>query len=426
MKRHTSIAGLVCLAAALCITAAASTADAAYMKWCTRWRSQYTDGGIGEDLFTSTNVVYRTAKYNSAEVWNQATSTRIWYGELDSSGCTPYLAVSSYTQYKFRQATKVKKDNRTIYVNPDSGTWGASYIWLNSYYTTGNLYWLYGYTHTFSPNWNSPKGNLMPLSRRVLAVYTKLDYPLNTLTYIRTDNTHCDSSGGAFYQSGTNNICLQGQDADGWEDITKWKFIFGHEMGHRVADANGGPDCYGYTEQTPVATQSHCTCDHVDDYGSDLHCMGSREKIGTAQCEGFAHFFSAAVFNDNDNMYGILGYPKEAWVFTGENYYVDTTPPVAFNAVSYKRWMENECDPGNADKGTEHDWMSYFWNVWADGSYESTIDEINDVFDNADSSTYGIKWTDMMDSVEDKYDYGTGDYYQWLNNGDSAGVDHES
>lgn len=414
--------GAAAIAVALTAAPAGASADTAMM-WCTNWLSTYVDAGHGEDYFTSDAATYRDAQWSYAKVAINSSGTVVWEGELDASGCSPYVPVLPGTQYKFSQATKAQRSNRRIYVNPDSGDWGTSFVWLNSYYTTSSpLILNYHYTHTFSPNWESPKANLMPIAGRILNIYSTLEYPDSTYTYIRTDDDHCASSGGAYYIPGTPNVCVLGQGAGGWEDATTWKYIPAHEIGHRLADANDGPSGAGYNHS---GAPSLCNCDHIEDYGSDAHCLGSREPSCPAQGEGFGHFFASAVFNSRVENDGKYVYPKEAWTLSGD-LWIAMDPPTAWNAyitdstLYYDRWMETYCDPGAANKGVELDWMRFFWEIWTTGDDKFSMDQISDVWE--DTAT--CYWDDLLSTVSTQWGNPSNKRTLFISKGNQAGVDH--
>lgn len=312
----------------LLVLGVSGNAMAATMKWCTKWKSTYVDAGHGEDVFTSSNAIKRKAKFTHAQVWRweDGDHEKIWEGDLDADGCTPALSASSYTQYRFRQGTMAKRGSRRIFVNSDTGvyepyeTWPENYLYLNSYYTTAMLFIGGEYTHTFEPDWESPKGNVMPILGRILQKYNLYNYPSSADTIVRTDtngyNDTCDVSGGAWCAG--QNICLAGNHPD-WDDVTTWKYIVAHEMGHRVSNATDGPDISNY--YTEPYTNEECTCDHVT-YGEDSHCLQSREPNDTAAAEGFAHFFATMVYNYRVENNGRFVNPKEAWIDAGEFFIV--------------------------------------------------------------------------------------------------------
>jgi hypothetical protein len=276
------------------LTAISTDASAtAYAKWCTHWLSTYTDAGYGEDVFTSPNPLYRDAKYTHARVERFGSSTPLWEGTLDSSGCVPEnLVLLANKKYIFTQWTYAERSNRQIWVNIDTSEFGENAVSFTTTMTTPSSLEDKVYNYTIYPNYDNPKSNLMPIAGRILEKYSTLSMPSGTDTYIHTDSYHC-GGGGAYYQ-GSGEICVLGEQSLSWSDVTTWKFIVAHEIGHRVADANGAPLGGDYSHS---GAPYQCRCDYVT-HGSQLHCLMSREEGETAQAEGFAHFFAAATFNN--------------------------------------------------------------------------------------------------------------------------------
>jgi hypothetical protein len=263
----------------------------------------------------------------------------------------------------------------------------------------------------------------MPIAGRVLRNYATLDYPSSTDTYIRTDPATCGTSGGAFY-NWNGRICVLASGG-GWGDATTWKFITGHEIGHRVSDRNDGPmsASYGHSDAPYM-----CRCDHIYTYGSSVHCMTSREPAHAAQSEGFANFFSAAVFNNRTENNGVYVYPKNALIKMG-GVWKTVLPPntyypwQAIPESNYDRWMEKYCDPGDVAKGVELDWMKFFYELWTTGTNKLSIDEMLKVWD-ADPTDYG--WDNIPGAILDKANsvLGSGEYDLFEQKGAQAGVNH--
>ncbi|MBN2803371.1 MAG: hypothetical protein JXR91_09775 [Deltaproteobacteria bacterium] len=266
----------------------------------------------------------------------------------------------------------------------------------------------------------------MPIAGRVLSLYSTLAYPQYTTTYVRTDANTCGSDGGAFYLDGTGHICIL-DSGGGWIDATTWKFIFGHEMGHRVSDANDGPLGGGYNIDPRIS--SLCQCSYVDNFGGDAHCMQSREAAQSAQSEGFAHFFSTAIFNDRSENNGVYVYPKESLKASSLGYLI-IDPPTAFDAYlksgsDNNQWMEHKCNPGDVDQGVELDWLHFYFELWTSGANEWSIDEMFDIWSDT-TGNYG--WNNgsngIMDIVNSQMGSGSDKRNLFYNTGIASGVDH--
>ncbi|MDJ0766504.1 MAG: hypothetical protein QNJ97_26255 [Myxococcota bacterium] len=395
------------------------------MRFCTTWRSHYVDSGHGEDVFTSDNPLNRPAQYTRYYLRNNDTGAYVSSGYLDSDGCTPYLSLSSNTEYKFSQGTKVSKSGAgTLYVNPDGYNWGYSYVWYTYYYTTGSFIYNVHHEHTFNPSTLNPYTNIMPIVGKVLDKYDTLGYnagPYGLVTFFHTDckenrNPSCCDHGGAYYKRGTPYICMAGDW--GGSGATYWKFILGHEIGHRVADYHDGPGggSYSFDDQT----NPRCNCNHVES-GSQLHCMQSMEYIAAAEGEGFGHFFSSALFNNRSSSNGIFVCPKETWFYFPPYGWIVYPPERPFDVTNYTKWGETECSLGNENKGVELDWMEFFWHAWADPISSTTLtsSELMSVWEESSSSNYD----DLLDGAFSLWG-NTSRYVQFWWQGYYSGVDH--
>ncbi|MDJ0766196.1 MAG: hypothetical protein QNJ97_24650 [Myxococcota bacterium] len=403
------------------------------MKWCTKWRSHYVDAGHGEDVFTSDSPYKRAAQYTRYKVSRTDTGQVIGSGYLDSSGCTPYLTATGGVEYKFSQGSLVYRSGvGLIYAHPDNNTWGpsAGYVYYNNYFTTLALVVDGHYTHTFEPNTLGPRTNVMPIIGKVLSKYSDLGYPTGKNTYIHTDCypgralATCCGDGGA-YHIGGGYICMGPGDwgdggEGGGEGSTYWKFILGHEIGHRVSSAHDGPYGFDYSIDD---TNPQCNCDHVAT-GSQLHCMQSLENASVAEGEGFAHFFSSALFNNRSSSSGIFVYPKETWFYWPEDGWIEVPPERPFDLTQYTRWKEGVCGSYHDYRGVELDWLEFFWHAWttADDYTRLTVPELMSVWDEADSSY----WENLLAAAADLWLYTEPNkVLQFLDKGINAGVDHD-
>jgi hypothetical protein len=76
---------------------------------------------------------------------------------------------------------------------------------------------------------------------------------------------------------------------------SRWKFIIAHEFGHVVQNAAGAALTGLYNPQVPNRPPV-CRCDHVT-VANQEHCMQGLQRWSDSQEEGFAHFYSANVWN---------------------------------------------------------------------------------------------------------------------------------
>lgn len=362
------------LAAALCAASFNASADTT-RKWCATWKTDYVDAGFGEDYFTQSTLTSRPAQYAWGELVNRDTSAIVWTGYFDGSGCTPYLPVGGFTNYELRQGTKLVRENRTMLVvnsTAPAGDWTSWYYYYQRV-QTGLVVFDSHTTVTLNLSVYNSHTNVLPILGRILYLYNTMEYPSGTTTAVRTDATGGCTIGKYI---GNGRVCVA-SDFEG-EDETTWKFITAHEVGHRQADATGGPMDGSY--DAPVS-QTLCKCDHVS--GTDpmirYHCLQSREYINTAETEGWAQFYATRLFNNQQEGHGTFVYYKQAWINLG--FWEVAQPPVAFNAYYNGTWMEDRCLAD--DRGVELDWLNFFWNVHTapEGSVARlSVDELTNVW----------------------------------------------
>jgi hypothetical protein len=131
------------------------------------------------------------------------------------------------------------------------------------------------------------------------------------------------------------------------------------------------------------------------------HCLQSIETAGDGQGEGFAHFFATKIFNERRPV-GAMGtdtpifaYYKEVSLpncavgncssvvpappSTNTSLFVNA-PPVAFHAADQFKWRNNNCAQ-NLTRGTELDWLGFYWTLNALGPNRFSMDEIWDLYD---------------------------------------------
>jgi hypothetical protein len=401
-KQHMVVVALILIIGTTVSFPASATR---YGIWCTTWESTYSDAGYGEDILTNPDSTFWPAMYTHARLKKIGDDTPLWEGALDVEGCIPQMQVLQLGAfYEFTQWTYVERGARKIWVNIDESGWGQNSVpTITTVQAPSSMPDNTATSFGIEPAWDNAKSNLMPVIGRLLQKFDTLSYPANTETYIHTDATHCDQEGGAYWLppswggSGTR-VCVRAGAAMGWDDVSTWKHIIGHELGHRVAYANGWEAGANYNAS---GAPTECTCNYVE-HGSQLHCLMSREYGDAAQEEGFGHFFAAAMFNDRIENNGKFVYCKESL-----NQDLDTDnpihPPSAWNAFVtdngqwYNKYMSEQCDPGDVARGVELDWLRFYYEMWTTGTYKYSVGELLDIWEVVQDQTpddYGWDNTD--------------------------------
>ncbi len=397
------------------------------MKWCTHWKGGYVDGGFGEDMGNSTATYNWPAKYAPYQlkiINEDKTEDLVWFGNLDASGCTPPLLLLPYTKFKFRQRTVINgPSGRKVWVQPNGDdVWRDGAVWVNSYYTTTYIIPNHAYTHTFRPSWHSPETRAISVATRMMHKASALAYPTNSVTRIRTDGENTPHGGCGWTRINSNGDCCINSSFQ-WDpqgsgtivDHSKYKWVIGHELGHRQAHAAGGPITgVSLPNYAPQWTTAHpCNCvDMAPD--PNIVCLGSRTSLAGAQQEGWANFIAAAIFNNRTSS-GSPGNCKMAWWNMAWDTSppnppfqpsFDWTPPVDIDCDFAPRWMERFCTGNNSNRGVILDWQNFFWILWTGDQTTSErvdVDEISDIFatDNTDTwSSFRSEAASILNSTQ--------------------------
>jgi hypothetical protein len=122
---------------------------------------------------------------------------------------------------------------------------------------------------------------------------------------------------------------------------SRWKFVVAHEFGHTVQFAAKANMTVLYNPQIP-GRPPICRCDHVT-VSNSLHCMQGLQRWDDAQEEGFAHFFSANIWNSKFNPNGT---PRTSCVFEYYKEFLVTNPPANLPAGDF-RAIQNPPEQSN-------------------------------------------------------------------------------
>jgi hypothetical protein len=319
-------------------------------------------------------------------------------GVLDSNGCVQKSLTVNQNAYLYVRTIHSNSENtRNIYVqNPlSSQNWTTSfqyggYVEFQKTYLIGaGSSTLVLPTYEVGPLWETSASTLAG------QIITKRDtlafFPESGKTY----NFSGKNGQGFAYHGYEDNVTPGGTFTDaiyavsfvaeGGGDGSVDKFKSAHEVGHgimhmNVLDAGSGPDSYWGIDFEPM-----CNCSHYDPnegWTANIHCIQSNEYIRSAEFEGFADFFSAALWNPTPNAQTIAPYYKEIRYPPPPPDSILDEPPAfrpydglfAGMTQSYSppRFLETYCSGNLADRGTEWDWLVFYWRLWT-GVYGAPI-----------------------------------------------------
>ncbi len=350
--------------------------------WCSQWLTNFVDSSgpfnEQEDWFWEKGTVRRTAHRAAYIVYVKFSNMWIpgYSGYLNDEyngyGCTPALDVAPGGSYKIAIFSRLKRDNREITIMTDASTWANPSAW--SFYREYDISPSLNQTirlHVppYDPADFTKQSSGALVARQVMALAPTLGYPnsSNEKILVNMDPAECR---GARYLLGfrPHRVCYA-TDAGAIS-----KFVLGHELGHAVSAMNNGPLHTNYGADDPssgsfwIPSTLHC-----QGHGSE-HNLQSREYIGAAQGEGFAHAFSAALFNAREPNAGYKYYKKVYYTPPGE-----TSPRWVYEGPwiglgDSDRRIKTFCCPSTSTMGeriglgTEWDWSQFYWQIWAQGS----------------------------------------------------------
>jgi hypothetical protein len=313
----------------------------------------YFDSLLGEDVLigqTSSTEAYEPARYMLAVLMDSANNW-IWWGNLDSGGCTPLVnhPNGTYSGWVTTSLYRTASDVRIDVTQTDA----KSFVWGGQSYsisTSGGTV-----TLTFTGAWSVTDAAISAGQTIYRSTYA---YPNGTYTDVFTDQD-CPQLPGSGCSSSTQ-IWL-GTNLHGFVNAG-FKVITEHELGHRVQGALVGIPNNDYTID---AAQASCRCDHVTSSNQE-HCLQGRAMVSAAQVEGWGQFFAATNLNNGWDANCTLAYYKE---FRNDDGSV-TNPPMAKSCYAQQRWMANHC--AGANRGSEWDWMNHYWRVANKDGYNFT------------------------------------------------------
>jgi len=422
MNKH-----IMTVAAVFLVLSIGGAAEAYSAHWCFQWQGAYIDSSTNQDYLNAPagTTNYIDAKYSFAKVEIRTgllTWQTLWNTWLDTSGCTGLVSVLPNKTYRFTQTLVVKRGDRIIEVHEDGVDWtGVADTEQISITTPSYLIPQFSYDAPIPPD--SVNNRLMPALTQIIVNASTLDLPdgvdIDVSTWGSFDipgdpvglgcGSWCSGMGGSLYYACISN------------DWSNYKYNIAHEIGHAISKENDGPrwgDYWGsdgFYQATGVGNR--CDCTFISGYS---HCPTSREFTGSGQKEGFSHFIAAASYNTRTHVNGYFVFYKNLmqWLGThggvlpngGGAGTIACPYEVELSDSDDVKWLQYECSPAanfQPHMSNEWDWVSFFWNLYADGGTNKySVDEINTVWDGIPSDQRSYDCCAATDT-----DPGTGEYW---------------
>lgn len=399
------------------------------------FQGAFDDSGIGEDYLTYSSALFpvRFAAYSvykwNGTGWDIPTAR---HGFLTSSGETELITFTRGVLYRFVVRTYFAQSSTAqtkIYVQQidtsDANRCKTSYsedgyenYYQDFYYpTTGTKVTTNFYGNSWNKN-NAIIAGWIIDRNQTTPQYLGLPFNTNFFIYPTTGATQFDGACTNGYGVRIRNDTAAGVDH------SRRKFMVAHELGHAVGYVAGDIINSNYSR---YSSNSHCNCDSMGN--GDDHCLHSYEYIRAAEFEGFAHFFSSLVWNAPSAANGVFGYYKTTWKYASGAFSQCTTTPCVRQLNVYDRWWRDHCEEGVDDRGTEMDWLKFFWSLRAVNSLTPTT--MFEIWSNLPNSTaYAWEWdrpgATPLQGVRQAADVelGSTDLLAFSNRGVEAGVDN--
>ena len=390
MRTHISIGFLV----AASLVPAVGLADT--VKFCFSTAGTYNDNGFTNPNGSTEDRWGTDVAKPSRAAWGNVykSNSLIWADYLDDgngadgAGCTPTLTVTGVN------------DDYDFYVN----SYGSASNDIDVRDTSLNLYQAILTNYVVSGGSGTYNVTITVTSNttayRVFNIYNAAGMAIATRTSLSGQTFFFQAdyggAGGSHYTDPTVFIT---------STHGMFKYVILHEMGHRVGDLNTQGSLVG----------SDYTASEGDCPSSDtVHSMLSREYSKAACNEGYAHFYSANIWNFISDTDCHFEYYKP---INGDN-----SPSI--DCESGHTGFEVDFYDTNctvvAGRSVEMDWLREYWDVQTNATPPS-FSEVNDWLDDATPWTDTTAYTELDSKANTE---GGNLNTNWDNTKAANGVDH--
>ena len=392
-------------------------ASATDINVCFEWPYDYDDMDKDEDYLLPDSSGIGTAIVGKMQYILKLGNDEVERGRLDSNGCVEFKDFEPSKVFKILVLADVKgEDGRGFsIISSKSDHWenGAKVFGVSRYFglfdETED-----GRTYTFTGT-QRPETRALVGANHVMSRYVEVNWREDRRMHIAVENSTLCEKNANYWQSTTDHdaeidakvkhICMRSGRPN--QRVTE-KTQLAHEMGHAIASMWGGPIIGAYNGDHSSGARyrvngSPCRRDPNKD-SKKSHAFNTREWVGSAAKEGFAHFIAAASLNSRTPLNGAFAYYKGK---DGERRDAITLDPIAEHAPmplnpppgeeTWQQFTEKNCRPPSKfpHLGSEGDWLFFFWGLWTGGqTVRFDVSEINNIWNqtrtelNSDNSHY--------------------------------------
>jgi len=338
---------------------------------CFGYEAEFDDGGGPDDYLNSPNLDAYPGAFSTATAL-AGNADVLWSGQLDADGCTPPVMMEEAEKAALLVRTEFVHAGTTVKIRQHEEQ-DYEYSMLATFKVP-----------IFA---NEPVVQLSELgnhyvSRSSAVIARMMSVPDSglvnggQLTVLAEQNCPGWPLSACYWQ----DVLYLGPNPDN-KHATDHKYVIAHEFGHAIAANYGalvtGQNYVDFYENELNGTPE-CQCGHVPDQLAS-HCLQSSEDLGNAVNEGFAHFLAAKAFNENAEADCSFAYYKD---YLDPNSLDELEPPVWVDCTDTVTHRNAFCG-GLVRRGTEHDWMNFFWALHTDDDQSVDIGGLGDVLNGA-------------------------------------------
>lgn len=385
------------LAFALCVLLGSMPAWATdrIVKFCAEYQVDYEDSDLGlsdpaaeGDYFaTNSNKVARGARIRIIRQSNSDTAQE--YADWDGAdaGCASFtMVVGQQYDVQIRAVASVRDNTIQVMDHQDSGSIWYS-VALNDWTVPSGAGVLTQDIETANTHaaWNVAAaaghamwrrgGGFSGVTYDFYTQYDDCDTPSETSNPPTDECDPCGNNSGSCSRDGAAHLSTEGVNR---------RIIIVHEMGHSLAYFAAGsyspPSDYDLDPGAP-------DCYSLFDDG-DSHEMNGKEWQSAAIKEGWAHFYAAVAFNQtNETDCGFIYYKSQNYDLVGGNeagdphpFSCEAGPSFTTSGIGAKNYLEEKCTGDLDDKGTEMDWLRFWWDLLTEESATVSFDDCTEIY----------------------------------------------
>lgn len=190
-----------------------------------------------------------------------------------------------------------------------------------------------------------------------------------------------------------DSSCFRASSQAVFSESTR-RFVLVHELGHAIGSAR---NTWKKTRSSYEANPGNCP--GASTTTTNGHSMDQKEYQSAAANEGFAHYYAAVTFNNSGHQDCTFAYYKNSdydldGVIDPQQLNCELGPALTPSGTGPAGdWMGATCSTPYGNRGSEYDWLRFFWDLDTDPATASTIHttQIGHIWDHANPYSWRRK-----------------------------------